>query len=71
MTVKEFLGYALGTAFVLAIGLAILGAIVVLIGAIPLMLVLFPLTAAVLGVLLLVGYLRHRRGRRGPRGPGP
>lgn len=63
MTFKEFLGYALGTAFAIAVVAALIGGIVLLIGAIPLMLFLFPVTASILGVILLINYLRHRRGR--------
>lgn len=64
MTFKEFLGYAFGTAFVLAVSGALIGGLILLIGAIPLMLALFPLTAAIIGAVLLVGWLRHRRQRR-------
>ncbi len=63
MTFKEFLGYALGTAFVIAVFAAMIGGLVLFIAAIPLMLLLFPLTAAIVALFLLVGYARHRRGR--------
>lgn len=63
MSFKEFLGYALGTAFVIAVLAALIGGIVLLIAAIPLMLLLFPLTAGIIGLFLLIGYARHRRGR--------
>jgi len=67
MTVKEFLGYALGTAFVLAVLGAALGAVVLLISVVPLMILLFPITIAIVGVFILIGYLRHRRVRRASR----
>lgn len=67
MTVKEFLGYAMGTAFVLAVLGAAIGAVVLLMSVVPLMILLFPLTVAVLGAFVLVGYIRHRRARRLPR----
>lgn len=66
MDVREFLGYALGTAIVLAMALVVLGVIVLVIGSVPLVLALFPLTAGIVGLVLLIGYLRHRR-RRPPR----
>ncbi len=64
MTVKEFLGYAMGTAFVLAVLGAAIGAVLLLMSVVPLMIVLFPLTVAVLGGFVLIGYMRHRRSRR-------
>ena len=66
MTMKEFLGYAMGTAFVLAVLGAAIGAVVLLMSVVPLMILLFPLTVAVLGAFVLVGYIRHRRARRLP-----
>lgn len=67
MTVKEFFGYALGTAFVLAVLGAAVGAVVLLISVVPLMILLFPVTIAIVGAFILVGYLRHRRLRRSSR----
>lgn len=64
MTLREFLGYALGTAFVLAVSGAVVGSVILLVGAIPLMLALFPITAALVGGIVLIGWLRHRRQRR-------
>lgn len=64
MTVKEFFGYALGTAFVLAVLGAAAGALVLLVSVVPLMVVLFPVTIAIVGAFVLVGYIRHRRMRR-------
>lgn len=64
MTIKEFLGYALGTAFMLAVLAAVLGVLVVLFSIVPLMLMLFPLTIAIVGGFFAAGYLRHRRARR-------
>jgi len=64
MTVKEFLGYAMGTAFVLAALGAAVGMVVLLVSVVPLMILLFPLTVAILGGFVLVGYIRHRRARR-------
>ncbi len=64
MTIKEFLGYAIGTAFVLAVLGAAVGAAILLMSVVPLMILLFPLTVAVLGGFVLVGYIRHRRARR-------
>lgn len=67
MDFREFLGYALGTAFVLAVTAALAGAVVLMISAIPLMLLLFPITAGIIGAVLLVGWFRHRRRRRASR----
>ena len=67
MTVKEFFGYALGTAFVLAVLAAAVAVVVVIISVVPLMLLLFPVTIAIVGVFILIGYLRHRRLRRSSR----
>lgn len=67
MDLQEVAGYALGTAFVLAVAAALGGLVVLVVGAVPLVLALFPLTAGLVAVVLLVGYLRHRRRRRPPR----
>lgn len=67
MTGKEFFGYAVGTAFVLAVLAMALGVAVVIFSVIPLMLVLFPVTIAIVAGFVLVGYLRHRRQRRATR----
>lgn len=67
MSAKEFLGYALGTAFVLAAFAGVLAILIVVLSVIPLMLLLFPLTIAIVAGFLAVGWVRHRRQRR--RGP--
>lgn len=67
MTGKEFFGYAVGTAFVLAVLAMALGVAVVIFSVIPLMLVLFPVTIAIVAGFVLVGYFRHRRQRRATR----
>lgn len=64
MTGKEFFGYALGTAFVLAVLAAAMGVAVLVFSVIPLMLLLFPVTIAIVGGFIAVGYVRHRRARR-------
>ncbi len=61
MDLREFVGYALGTAFVLAMAAVLLGVLVLLIGSVPLILALFPLTAGLIAAVILIGYLRHRR----------
>lgn len=68
MNIREFLGYALGTAFVLALtGLAV-GAIAVVVTALPMILLVFPVSAGLLALFIGIGYLRHRRRRnRQPR----
>ncbi|RDD63513.1 hypothetical protein [Ferruginivarius sediminum] len=68
MNVRDFVGYALGTAFVLAVTAGAVGAIVVLVTALPMILLVFPLTAGAIALVLSIGYLRHRRQRaRGRR----
>lgn len=69
MDIREFLGYTLGTAFVLALMAGAAAAIVVLVGALPMVLIVFPVTAGLVAIVLAVGYLRHRRRRRRRRGP--
>jgi len=64
MDFKTFIGYALGTAFTLAILAAAVGVVLLILGTVPFLVLLFPLTLAIVAVFLLVGYLRHRRGRR-------
>lgn len=67
MDLPELVGYALGTAFVLAVAAAVAGLVVLAVGTVPLVLALFPLTAGLVAAVLLVGYLRHRRRRHPPR----
>ena len=64
MDLREFAGYAAGTAFVLAVAGLIAGGLVLVVGSVPILLLLFPLTLGALGVILLVGYIRHRARRR-------
>ena len=64
MTPREFLENALGIALFLAFCLIVFGAVVLVIGSVPLLLALFPLSAALVGAVLLIAYLRHRRQRR-------
>lgn len=68
MELKEFAGYAAGTAFVMAVAGLIVGGLVVAIGSVPILMLLFPLTLGAVGVVFLVGYIRHRAQRRRRRG---
>lgn len=64
MDLREFAGYAAGTAFVLgAAGLA-LAVVVIVLGSVPILLLIFPITLGAVGLFLLIGYLRHRSQRR-------
>lgn len=68
MDLKEFAGYAAGTAFLLAVAGVALGGLVLVLGSVPILLLIFPLTIGAVGVVFLVGYLRHRARRRRARG---
>jgi hypothetical protein len=67
MDLKEFAGYAAGTAFVLAVAGVALGGVVLLLGSVPILLLIFPVTIGVVAAVFLVGYLRHRARRRRAR----
>jgi hypothetical protein len=68
MTSREFFENALGVAIFTAFALVALGALLLLVGAVPLLVALFPISAALLAAVLLIAYLRQRRRRRGRAG---
>lgn len=68
MDLKEFAGYAAGTAFVLALAGLVVGGVLLVVGSVPILMLLFPLTLGAVGVVFLVGYIRHRAQRRRRRG---
>jgi branched-subunit amino acid permease len=52
----------------LAVAGVALGGLVLVLGSVPILLLIFPLTIGAVGVVFLVGYLRHRARRRRARG---
>jgi hypothetical protein len=64
MSAREFLENALGVALVALFVLIALGVVFLVVGSVPLLVVLFPLSATLVGAVILVAYLRHRRSRR-------
>jgi len=61
---REFLAYALGTSFVLAVMGAVAALFVLVVTAVPLLVILFPMTIGAVALVIAIGYLRRHRARR-------
>ncbi len=58
---QEFFGNALGVALVLIASLAVLGLIGLALASLPFLMTIFPLTIGIVTLVLVIGYVRHRR----------